>query len=38
MRQCEGGVPKPGANPFGAGIDTVRACCHSCSVGRFVDN
>ena len=35
--QRERRVPKPGADAFGAGIDTVRACCHIRSVDHFVD-
>jgi hypothetical protein len=38
VRQCEGGVAKSAANSFGAGIDTVGACCHICRLIHFVDN
>jgi hypothetical protein len=36
--QRERGLPQPGADPFRAGIDAVRSCCHTNSVGHFVDN
>ncbi len=32
--QFERGVPETAADPFGAGIDTVGACCHIRSVDR----
>ena len=38
MRQRECRFPQPGADPLGAGIDTVGACCHIRSVDHFVDN
>ncbi len=31
-------LPQPGADPFGAGIDAVRSCCHVSSVSHFVDS
>ena len=36
--QRERRVPKPGADPLRAGIDTVGACCHIRSLEDFVDN
>jgi hypothetical protein len=38
VRQRERRLPKPGTDPFGAGIDAVGSCCHTSSVSHFVDN
>ena len=38
VRQRERRLPQPGADPFGAGIDAVRSCCHTSSVSHFVDS
>ena len=37
VRQCERGVAKLGADSFGAGIDTIGACCHNRTIAHFVD-
>ena len=31
-------LAQPGADPFGAGVDAVRSCCHVSSVSHFVDS
>jgi hypothetical protein len=36
--QRERGLPQPCADPFRAGIDAVRSCCHMSSLGHFIDN
>ena len=36
--QRKRGLPQPCADPFRAGIDAVRSCCHTSSLGHFIDN
>ena len=38
VSQRERGVTQAGANPLGAGIGTVGACCHTGSLEHFVDS